>query len=182
MPNNIIITGDKYAGKSTIVRNLLDNLDIRPGGFIVKSTGKVDQWLSFYLVDAINYNNNKKQINKFKTKNHVFAKRDQSNLKWQIYPQVFNNKGVELLKKGFISRTIIVMDELGRFELKAHKFKAEVYQILDSKKPVLAVLKDEHNEFLDKIRKRDDINIYRVKKDNRKNIFESVYKSLKMLI
>lgn len=182
MPNNIIITGDKYTGKSTIVRNLLDNLDIKPGGFIVKRTGEIERWLSFYLIDAIYYNSGKESLNQFKTKSHVFAKRDHPTQDWQLHPEVFDNKGVELLTTGFMYRKLVVMDELGRFELKAYHFKNRVLQILNSRKPVLAVLKNEHNEFLDKIRKRNDHDIYRVKKDNQKNLYENVFQKLKGLI
>jgi nucleoside-triphosphatase len=71
------------------------------------------------------------------------------------------------------------MDELGRFELKAFEFQKKVFEIMDSPKPVLAVVKDEHNEFLDKVRNRKDKSMYRVKSKNHETVFENIYQELR---
>ncbi len=184
MPNNILITGDKYVGKSTIIKRTLDKLNLKPGGFVVGRTGNLDQWLSFYLTDPLDYYYHwqGKSSSKYKKKCQIFAKRDHPSQDWEIHPEVFDEKGVEFLETGRNFRDILVMDELGRFELKADKFQAKVFEILDSNKPVLAVIKDEHNKFLDKIRDREDISMYRVKEKNHETVFEDVYKELRSII
>jgi nucleoside-triphosphatase len=58
------------------------------------------------------------------------------------------------------------MDELGRFELEADKFQKEVFSLLASEKNVIGVIKAEENPFLDKIRQRNDIEIYQLNEDD----------------
>lgn len=184
MPNNIIITGDKYVGKSTIIKRTLDKLNLKPGGFVVGRTGNLDQWLSFYLADPLDYYYHwqGKGSCTFKKKCQIFAEREHQSHDWNVYPEVFDNKGVQYLDIGYNFRDIVIMDELGRFELKAKEFQNKVLQIMDSDKPVLAVLKDESNRFLNKVRDRQDIKIYVVKKKNHEEIFENILGDLRQII
>lgn len=184
MPNNIIITGGKYVGKSTLIKKCLDKFNLIPGGFVVGRTGQKDAWLSFYLIDPHEYyyRDDSKESKIFKKWKETFAKRNSPKEKFRIDPDVFDNKGVELLETGLKYKDIVIMDELGRFELKALKFQKKVFEVLDSDKKVLAVLKDEHNEFLDKIRAREDITILRLSDKNKEEISKRTYKSLKKLL
>lgn len=184
MPNNIIITGAKYVGKSTIVKRTLDKLNLKPGGFVVGRTGNLDQWLSFYLTDPLDYYYHwqGKSSSKYKKKCQIFAKREHPSQNWEVHPEVFDKKGVEFLETGRDFRDVVVMDELGRFELKADKFQTKVIEIMGSNKPVLAVIKDENNKFLDKIRGRKDISLYRVESKNHETVFENVYKELRDIL
>ncbi|MCF8000838.1 MAG: nucleoside-triphosphatase [Halanaerobiales bacterium] len=183
MPNNIVITGEKYVGKSTIVRKLIEKLNLKAGGFVVGRNGSFNQWLSFYLSDPLAYyeHQTKENVN-FKENCQIFAKRDNVEAEWDIRPDVFDTLGVKLLENGLQNRDIVIMDELGRFELKANKFQQKVFEILDSPNPVIAVLKDEHNKFLDKVRSREDVDIYRIKKNNNDIIFNKTYKKLEKII
>ncbi len=93
----------------------------------------------------------------------IFAYRENSAEKFKIEAEVFDNLGVELLSQ---AGELVVIDELGRFELEAHKFKKEVFALLASEKIVIGVIKAESNPFLDKIRGRDDLNIYQLAESN----------------
>ncbi|MFO7814157.1 MAG: nucleoside-triphosphatase [Halanaerobiales bacterium] len=183
MPNNIVITGDKYVGKSTVVREIINKLNLKPGGFVVGRNGDFDQWLSFYLADPLEYYEKQvKNVPGFEEKWQIFAKRDSLDTEWNIRPEVFNNLGVKLLEEGQRTKDIVVMDELGRFELNAKEFQQKVFEILDKQKPVLAVLKDEDNKFLDQVRSRDDVSIYRIKKDNHDTIYNKIDEELQQII
>ncbi|MGP3778527.1 nucleoside-triphosphatase [Halanaerobium saccharolyticum] len=89
----------------------------------------------------------------------IFAYRENTEAKFTLKAEVFDNLGVELLRE---SAELIVMDELGRFELEADKFQKEVFSLLASEKIVIGVIKAEENPFLDKIRQRNDIEIYQL--------------------
>jgi len=183
MPNNVVITGEKYVGKSTIVRELIEQLNLTAGGFVVGRNGSFDQWLSFYLSDPLAYYEKQKDESfNFEKNCQIFAKRGNVEEKWDIRPDVFDTLGVELLENGLQHRDIVLMDELGRFELKANKFQKKVFEILDIPTPVIAVLKDEHNKFLDKVRSREDVDIYRIKKNNNDIIFDKIYEKLENII
>ena len=62
------------------------------------------------------------------------------------------------------------MDELGRFELRAYGFRQAVTDALDSPVPVVGVLKEDDNPFLNEIRSRDDTEILEVTEESRDDI------------
>ncbi len=184
MINNIFITGDKYVGKSTFLKNNIKKLNLKPGGFVVGRTGDINKWLSFYLIDPIDYYYHwqGEKFSNYKKKCQVFAEREKPEDKWTVYKEVFDDKGVNFLETAQNFRDIVVMDELGRFERNAMKFQASVFSTLDSSKPVLAVIKDEHNVFLDRLRDREDKKMYRLTKQNREKVFHEVHRDLKKII
>jgi nucleoside-triphosphatase len=108
----------------------------------------------------------------------IFAYRENTKAEFSIRAEVFDNLGVELLRQ---KGQIIVMDELGRFELEAEKFRKEVFSLLDSENIVIGVIKAESNPFLDKIRQRDDLTIYELKEDSKKQKLEVFNKLLENL-
>jgi nucleoside-triphosphatase len=74
-----------------------------------------------------------------------------------IRSEVFLEVGVPALRSALdLPAEVIVMDELGRFELRTPEFLGAVREALDSSIPVAGVLKDESNPFLDEVRRRQD--------------------------
>lgn len=109
----------------------------------------------------------------------IFAYRENTSEKFSVKAEIFNKLGVELLKQ---PAELIVMDELGRFELEAEKFQKEVFSLLASKKVVIGIIKAESNSFLDQIRERDDLKIYQLEEQNeeqRAEVFNKILESLK---
>lgn len=83
-------------------------------------------------------------------------------------PETFETFGVKILQSSLQSKDgIILMDELGFFEAKAPLFQQSVFACLDSAQPVFGVIKPRSNNFLDKIRRRNDINIFPITIKNR---------------
>jgi nucleoside-triphosphatase len=109
----------------------------------------------------------------------IFAYRENTADKFTVEAEVFDNLGVELLRQ---PGEIVVLDELGRFELESQKFQKEVFSLLASEKIVIGVIKAESNLFLDKICERDDLNIYELKKQDEgqsTEIFNKLLEDLK---
>lgn len=112
----------------------------------------------------------------------IFAYRENTAEKFKVQVEVFDNLGIELLNQ---NGELIVMDELGRFELEAEKFKKEVFSLLASEKIVIGVIKAESNPFLDKIRQRDDLKIYKLEEYNKQQwqeILNKILENLKNII
>lgn len=177
MENNFFITGRMNTGKTYIIRKILDELGLTPGGFMVgRDQGEIG-WSSFYLLPADIYlQNNKDKIDKIKSKG-TFVWKDK-NKKIQLNSEVFDNYGVELLNKG-INEDIIIMDELGRFEFKAYNFQDKVIELIKSDKLVLGVIKLEKNNFLDRVRnilKKEPIMVTEV---NREKVYRYLLAELK---
>lgn len=108
----------------------------------------------------------------------IFAYRENTKDKFLVKAEVFDNLGIELLRQ---KAEVVVLDELGRFELEAEKFQKEVFTLLDSEKIVIGVIKAESNPFLDKIRELDDLIIYELKESNQAQKAENFNKLLENL-
>ena len=65
--------------------------------------------------------------------------------KWIRNDDVFNNIGIEMLSN-LSSKKIIVLDEIGGFELLAEQFRVILYEVLSRDIPVIGVLKSNKNK------------------------------------
>ncbi len=74
----------------------------------------------------------------------------------EVKSGAFVEVGVPAIRGALARAAIVVMDELGRFELAEPAFLVAVREALDSPVPVVGVLKAESNPFLDAIRARSD--------------------------
>jgi len=179
MGNNIFMTGRMNTGKTYTIKRILAKLDLAPGGFMVgRDRGQLG-WSSFYLLPVnIFLEDDREKVNKLKEKGTFAWKDKNQNIK--LDSEVFDNYGVELLKKGR-KKDIIIMDELGRFEIKAHDFQNKVIELLKSDKLVLGVIKLEKNKFLDKVRGLLEKDPIVVTEDNRGYIYKDILKSIKKM-
>ena len=228
MANNHLITGAKGVGKSTLLAQLLQQVDLKPAGFAVKrinsGSGKPllfelrpaaelkekgaaalinNAAADFSAADKVKedraeaercqdtfklFEGAPKTLKlstgaddslKLLKYRKVFAYRENTAAKFQVEADIFDNLGVELLKQ---PGEIVVLDELGRFELQALEFQREVFSLLASEKIVIGVIKAESNPFLDELRRRDDLEIYELKEQNkeqRAEIFNKILENLK---
>lgn len=192
--NNYFITGEMGVGKSTLLARILSTLKVEIAGFTVSRLNAQNKKpLIFRLKKAAELRKKGgERLKKVKTKNislakiisedlnnEIFAYRKDPESKFNLRTEIFDKLGVELLsEKG----EIYLMDELGRFELAAAKFQKKVFSLLNSKKIVLAVIKAEENKFLNKIRQRNDIQIYNLKAENQNEIYIQLINNLRNLL
>lgn len=84
----------------------------------------------------------------------------------QVFPEAFDAAGTALLeRKGPFD--LLLMDELGRMELRSPGFRSAVLRALDGDTPVLGVIKPEHNEFLDAVRAHPKVKVLELTAENR---------------
>ncbi len=153
---NLFLTGPRHVGKSTILAQVLENVSVPVGGFRVERVYEGKRLRCFHLVDLMSGN-----------RTPIASARKGG---WEIHVQGFETLGAEALRRAMRSAGLIVMDELGRFELDAPVFRATVAQALSCPIPVIGVLKAEPNPFLDAIRARDDTLTEEVTADNRAEV------------
>lgn len=169
---NFFLTGERRVGKTTIIKRLITQLYLSPGGFMVEREGQERDWRAFYLVDAERAIYRESKEGKEYKENYCIAECRER--EWDPKPMVFEKKGVDLLQESLHERDIIIMDELGRFEEEALLFQEKVVEILAGERPVLGVLKDESNSFLDAIRERRDILLFWVTRENREEVYQDL--------
>lgn len=150
---NVFLTGPRSAGKTTLLFRTLRDLRAIYGGFVVKAVYEHGFRTGLVMVDL--------------------ATGERSELARYIdgkplaNTEVFESLGVGSVRRAVEGTPLVVLDELGRFELEAPTFMGAVFDALSSEVFVLGVLKAESNPFLDAIRRRSDVKLITVNPSNR---------------
>ena len=153
MRQNLFLTGPKHIGKSTILFSTLLEFPMTVGGFRVDRVFEGRRLRAFRIIDLA-----------------TSSAADISTARkggWDIHLEAFETVGAEAVRRGIRCADLVVMDELGRFELRAYGFRQAVTDALDSPVPVIGVLKEDDNPFLNEIRSREDTEILEVTEENR---------------
>lgn len=161
---NLFLTGPKHVGKTTILDGAVAHAvgcasaraSCPVGGFRVEREYDGRRLRAFRIVDVAS------------GKSAPIASARKGG--WDVNAVGFETVGAEAVADAARSARLIVMDELGRFELAAPGFQAAVMKALSSPVPVLGVLKADSNPFLDAIRARDDTTILEVTEANRDGV------------
>lgn len=153
---NLLLTGPKHVGKSTVLDAALARVGGPIGGFRVDRVYEGRRLRAFRLVDVA-----------LGDSAQIASARKGG---WDVNVAGFETVGAEAIRRAVQSAQLIVMDELGRFELGAPAFRNAVMEALSSPVPVVGVLKADANSFLDAIRSRDDTMILEVSETNRDEI------------
>ncbi len=158
---NILITGSKNTGKSTLVQKILQQFSASYAGFQTIPFEIFEAGPTYLMRDLIT----KKQtpISKCVGKRIVGI------------PITFSTFGKRCLENSITSKHLfVVMDELGRFERTSYDFIDMVNKVLSSEKIVIAVLKAESIDYLSLIKDRPDCYLYNL--DD--SLFDEVYQDI----
>jgi len=160
---NIFLTGPVQVGKSTAIKRFLSaNPAVRPGGFATKNVPIPEngEARGVYILPPV------------WSEADLLPSRLTARLQggvWTLWPEVFDREGTALLgAEGPFD--LLLMDELGRMELRAERFRAAVLSALDGDVPVLGVIKPESNPFLDAVRAHPRTRVLEVTEENRDGI------------
>ena len=176
---HLFLTGERQVGKSTIIRRFLNRFPLTPqelGGFVSGIQILEDGGSSVHLITP-GGSDSLDETNCIMTRDlDAFEKRKFP----EIYPQVFDSRGVELLQNTEGKR-LILMDELGFAERNALQFRQTVLETLDGEIPVLGVLKKKPNEFLDQVAQHPKVTVISVTEENREEIADLMMFGWKIL-
>ena len=165
--NNLFLTGKIGVGKSTILKNALKKIDLSVGGYVTERI--FEGYYRKYIVKSL-YDNKEK---------YTIIKVDSRDNSKKSFMEAFENGVVSILDKSLKYRELIVLDELGPAENDIDIFTSKVFEILDSKKIVFGVLKDDNCKFINDIKDRDDVIVITITEENRDFILEEVVEILK---
>lgn len=162
--NNVLLTGERQVGKSTLIQYVLDDFPGLVCGFRTMPQNGLHCLKPVGLTGYV------------KKKYYICERGADGRLKGNT--AFFDHIGAQILKDCLANKPdLILMDELGIFESEAYLFQEQVLDCLNSGIPVLGVIKDKPSPFLDLLRKRDDAIVLRIMKDNR-NKMKKILKNL----
>ena len=161
MIKNIFITGKPGCGKTTLIMEILKELNLKAGGFYTQEIREKGIRKGFKIISL----DGKEGILA-----HVSIKSPFRVSKYGVNIKDLEEIGVKSILEGIKENKIIIIDEIGKMELFSERFRKAVWDALESKNKVLGTIKMTRDSFTDKIRKRKDTKIFYLKRENRKRI------------
>lgn len=161
MRRHILLTGDIQVGKSTIIQKILHELDISAGGFrTIWGDPFFDGRSDLFLLG----------IGEVPSPERIAATRHGHGCGITAFPEIFDTVGTHLIDEAS-SSSLIIMDELGFLEKDAEKFQRAVLSALTSSIPILGVVRNMQNPFLDRVRAHPDVDVIVVTEENRDELY-----------
>lgn len=130
----LLISGKRGAGKSYFVKSISSNIECE--GLITKKNkrGVTIAYMQNFIIKSYKYC-------AFFKKNGIVPR-----------PHIFDEFGCGILKKLFISKKLIIIDEIGFIELNSSEYCEKLLSLLKLKKNIICVLRDERNTLIDTIK------------------------------
>ena len=165
MIKNIFITGRPGCGKTTLIKEILEELNLNAGGFYTLEIREKGLRKGFKIITL----EGKEGILA-----HVNIKSPYKVSKYGVNIKDLEEIGVKSILKALKENKVIVIDEIGKQEMCSSKFKKAVILALNSKNKVLGTIKLTYDLFSDKIKKRKDTVVFNLTRENKMEIKKNV--------
>lgn len=161
---NLFLTGVPGIGKTTVIRKTLEKLSIRPRGFYTQESRRGSRRVGFSIITL-------------EGKRGILAHVDaQGNHRVGRY--VVNLRDIERLIVPAMtpksSDELIVVDEVGKMECLSETFRKAVLTALDSPNRVLGTISVKGSDFIESIKRREDVSVVTVAPTNRDSLPEEL--------
>jgi nucleoside-triphosphatase len=162
MMNNVLLEGEPGVGKTTLLCSIAERIShLGIGGFYTQEIREKGRRVGF-RVETFSGESGILSHVKFNTGPKVG--------KYRVDLPSFEKIGVAGLKRALSEASVILIDEIGKMELFSERFKEIVSQCLDSEKVVLATIMSHSHPFVDRLKRRSDVEIIEVTMENRSQL------------
>ncbi len=188
--SKIIVTGEIGVGKSTLVKNVLspasqqfDRRDNYPAshcfaGFEILTGFQTKKIFRNNIIIGFDLEEISGESQTFAHVDFIDHKKFST---YGVKLNVFENFGVEVLKRCEKSKSFLLIDELGKMERTASEFSTRIKNIIISKEQFLIVIQKRALDFWlseCNINKKNNITIFEVTRENREHLIEKIRKEL----
>ncbi len=158
---NFLLTGSPGVGKTTILKKFADILGDKVTGFLTVEVREEPSRIGFDIVS-------------FDGHRGTFARKGLESRyhigRYGVDLDSFERIAIPTLKP--VPNTILIIDEIGKMELKSDRFRDAVLYALDSDVIVVAAIMQSAHPFADSIKDRSDCKIVEATRKNRDYIPE----------
>lgn len=161
MPSKILLTGLPGSGKTTLIRQVLEDLPVPASGFFTREIRKGGIREGFELVTL----DGRSQILA-----HVGIKSRHRVGKYGVNLSSLDELAVPAIREGMAAESLIVVDEIGPMEILSPAFREVVVEALDSSCVVLGTIVRRSLPFTDAIKARPDLEVIGVERENRESL------------
>jgi nucleoside-triphosphatase len=157
----VLLTGHPGCGKTTLVRRVVKELAQSAGGFYTEEIRKHRERVGFQIVTL----DGKESVFA-----HVNFKTQQRLGKYGLDLSPLETIGIDAVCEALRAHELTVIDEIGPMEIRSAIFRDVVNEALNSRAPLLGTITARPFPFTDAIKKRRDVILIEVRRDNREQL------------
>jgi nucleoside-triphosphatase len=171
---NILLTGPPGVGKTTLLEEIKNRMKTRGysiGGIYCPEIRENGRRTGFNIIDI---SSGRKGIlaSIHCTSGPVIGK-------YRVNLNDIQEIGISSLENALETADYIFIDEIAPMELKSTEFPDAVWKVMESQKPVIAVIhQHSRHPFILKVKNRDDVKIFNLTTQNRNIILQEILKLL----
>lgn len=167
---HILINGANGVGKSTLIRALLDAIDLPVEGVITRKEAPGENGLCPVYIHVYG------EPQQFAVENCIGECSETGSV---AHPEAFDRFCERM---HFSGNGVVVFDELGFMESKATRFTDTVLQTLDRVPFCICAIRDRHTDFLNAVRSHPRAVVFSITKENRDALREQILSRLPELM
>lgn len=170
---NILITGKPGVGKTTVIKNFIEKFRKSVGGFYTEEIRETGKRVGFRI---------KNIDGREGLLSHIDVKSNYNVGKYGVNINDIDEIGVKAISEALGNNKLdfVIIDEIAKMELFSRNFRNIVLSALDSDKIVVGVIQDKNIDFLNRIRKRNDVKIIQITEENRDKIVGDICKLVEL--
>ncbi len=166
-----LITGMPGTGKTSLIRELVEALGEKAGGFYTEEIRNSGIRQGFRLVTL---------EGRTSTLAHTSIRSPYKVSKYGVDIQGLDTIGVPSLKKAVQNAEVIVIDEIGKMELFSETFKITILEIIESGKKTLGTIMLKSDPWADKIKTDPRVKLINLTRNNRSDVLAEIKKWLSL--
>ncbi len=167
-----LLTGRPGTGKTSLIKQIASQMKGKAGGFYTEEIRSQGIRQGFRLVtldgEAV-------------TLAHINIHSPYRVSKYGVDIDSLERVGVPALLRAAQQCELVIIDEIGKMELFSAKFKEAVLQIIDSGKMVLGTIMLNPNPLADAVKRKPQVNLITVTRDNYQPVLEGLLRWLKAI-
>ncbi len=165
-----LLTGRPGTGKTSLIKQAMAGLKGRAGGFYTEEVRSQGVRQGFRLVTLAGHS---------AILAHVSIGSPYRVSKYGVDTESLDWVGVSAIRQAASDCDLVVIDEIGKMELFSANFREAVLKIIDSGKRVLGTIMLNPNPWADAIKRRPQVNLITVTRDNHQQVLEELQRWLK---
>ena len=170
---NVLITGPPGIGKTTLIKKVFEKLSVfQPAGFYTAEIREGGIRKGFELISL---DGKQKKI-----LSHVTISSPFKVGKYGVDIAAFEDF-LDSIKFLNPATGLIIIDEIGKMEFFSDKFKKRLIEILNSNKMVIATIALKGSGPVEAIKKRSDVQLFIMSKNNRNALVTEILKAVALL-
>ncbi|MBE0416114.1 MAG: NTPase [Dehalococcoidia bacterium] len=170
MKKACLLTGDPGVGKTTIIKQALNKVQARAGGFFTEEirAGRVRQGFRIVTLDGHSA-----------ILAHIDIKSPYRVSKYGVDIESLDKVGVAAIREAIKKCDLVVIDEIGKMELFSPYFKEAVLEAINSEKRVLGTIMRTSHPWADEIKRHPNVALISLTKANQEQVLGQVLEWLK---